>query len=255
MHSSYNLIKSNRVLNKDAKNIETEFYINKEGDNIENLEHNGVTYEEAQNFIGNYEKIGQSIIREAQSKRDSFLFETTAKAEEIERNAYEKGYKQGIQNGYDDGKKEGYDSCIPEAMKEAEEIREKAEMILKSARDSYESYLNSKKQEILELSMTIAENILCREIKDKDGINNLVESALGLSKGEENVIIKCNPEHEEDIKKEIFVWKVTYNIQGETFVLPDDNILPGNAIIEKNTGKIEVGIDIGLDRIREVLIG
>jgi len=255
MHSSYNLIKSNRVLNKDAKNIETEFLINKTGNHSGNVEHTGVTYEEAQNFIGNYEKIGQSIIIEAQRKRDSFLFETTAKAEEIERNAYEKGYKQGIKNGYDDGKKEGYDSCLPEAIKEADDIREKAEKILESAKDSYESYLNIKKQDILELAITIAENILNREIKEKNGINNLVESALQLSKGEENVIIKCNPEHEEDIKEEIFVWKVTYNIQGEIFVLPDDKILPGNAIIEKNTGKIEVGIDIGLERIREVLIG
>jgi flagellar assembly protein FliH len=255
MHSSYNLIKGYRVLDKDAKKVETEFVIDSEDNSYEESESKGISYEEAQKFIKNYENIGKNIIREAQQKRDSYLFETTAKAELIEREAYEKGYKQGVENGYDDGKREAYDSCIPDATKEAAEIRQKAENLLKSAKESYEVYLENKKQDILELAMTIAENILNREIKDKNGINNLVDAAFELSKGEENIIVKCNPIHEEEIKKEIFVWKARYNIQGEIFVLPDDKILPGNAIIEKNTGKIEVGIEIGLERIRQVLIG
>lgn len=255
MHSSYNLIKEDRVINRDTKIVETEFIINsKENDDREVID-KGISYEEAQKYIKNYENIGQNIIIEAQRKRDSFLFETTARANEIEKEAYDKGYKQGIQNGYDDGKKEAYDSCLPEAIKEADETRERAENMLKSASNSYEAYLHVKKQDILELAVSIAENILNREIKTKDGINNIVDSALQLSKGEENVMIKCNPEHEEDLKKEIFIWKTKYNIKGEIFILPDDEISPGNAIIEKNTGKIEVGIDIGLERIREVLIG
>ena len=45
------------------------------------------------------------------------------------------------------------------------------------------------------------------------------------------------------------------SIKEKLFILPDDEIHPGNAIIEKNTGKIEVGIDIGLERIKQVLIG
>lgn len=255
MHSSYNLIKQNRIINKDSKVVETEYImdpnLNSDGEVIDK----GISYEEAQKYIRNYENIGKNIIIEAQRKRDSFLFETTAKADEIERKAYEKGYKQGIQNGYDDGKKEAYDTCLPEAIKEVEEVKKKAENILKSAVESYEAYLDTKKQDILELAITIAENILNREIKIKDGLNNIVDSALQLSKGEENVLIKCNSVHEEELKKEIFIWKTKYNIKGEIFILPDDEIHPGNAIIEKNTGKIEVGIDIGLERIKQVLIG
>ena len=258
MHSSYNLIKEDRVENRDGMRIETEYFMPQDEalENDENLlTFKGITYEDAQNYIKNYENIGQNILIEARKRKDEYLVEMLQKAEIIEKEAYEKGYKQGSQNGYEDGKKEAFDSTIPIATKEAKELREEAENILNSARNDYEDYLNSKKTEILELALVIAENILNREIKEKDGINNLVDSALELSKGEENVIIKCNPKHEEQLKNEILIWKTTYNIKGEIFIIADKDIRLGNAIIKKNNGKIEVGIDIGLERIREVLLG
>ena len=35
----------------------------------------------------------------------------------------------------------------------------------------------------------------------------------------------------------------------------DDDIEEGNAIVEKNTGKIVVGIDVGLKRIQDAILG
>lgn len=258
MRLSYNLIKEDSIIDKEAKLIETEFIMPVEEEELndsDSIENKGVTYEEAQSYIKNYENIGQSIIIEARKKGDAFLVDTIQKAQTIEKEAYEKGYKQGTQNGYEDGKKEALDTYIPQAEEEAKQIKEKAENILKNATKNYDDYLISKKSEILNLALSIAENILNREVKDKEGINNLVDSALELSKGEENVIIKCNPEHEEQLKKQIMIWKATYNIQGEIFILTDEEIPQGNATIEKSNGRVEVGVDVGLERIREALFG
>lgn len=253
MHLSYNVIKENRTIAKESKKITTESIVEIKSDEVAgNI--NSVTLEEAQAYISNYERLGQNIIEDAKRKRDEYIYGASEKAAVIEREAYEKGYTQGIANGEEDGRKKAYESCIPEATKEAEEIILKAEKILASAQDMFESYLEEKKKEIIELSVSIAEQILKREVTDKASINGLVEEAIKLSKGEENVVIRCNPMYEEELQKQIPVWKTLNNILGEIFVLVDDSMECGNAVVEKKTGKIIVGLDIGLERIKEAIL-
>lgn len=254
MHLSYNVIKNYNVESKEKVNIETEsiIQIDKSEENASN--NLGVSYEEAQFFIKNYEKIGQNIIEDAKRKRDEYIVEMVEKAKVIEKEAYEKGYSQGVINGEEDGKKEAYESCIPNAIKKAEEIISNAEETLKSAKKNYEAYLEEKKSEILELSITIAEQVIKKELEDKAGLNSMLENALKDSKGLDNVIIKCNSVHIDEIKSQCETWKTINNIIGEIFVISDNNMKPGNAVIEKSTGKVEVGIDIGLNKIKEVLL-
>lgn len=253
MHLSYNVIKENMAVSKETKKITTESLVDvareeRVGDT------SSVTFEEAQAFISNYERLGQNIIEDAKRKRDAYIYEASEKAKDIEKEAYEKGYAQGLANGEEDGRKQAYESCIPQATKEAEDIIENAELILSSAQEKFEDYLESKKKEIIELTFTIAEQILKKEVLDKTSINSLVEEAIRLSKGEENIVIRCNPTYEEELKKQIPVWKTLNNILGEIFILCDDSMECGNAVIEKKTGKVIVGIDMGLERIKEAIL-
>lgn len=253
MHLSYNVIKENRAVAREAKTISTESIIDVDSE-ILSEGVNGVTYEEAKAFIGNYERLGQNIIDDARRKREKFLYEAAEKAKEIEKEAYEKGYEQGLINGQEDGKKEAFDKYIPQATKEAEDMIANAEHILSSANKNYELYLESKKSEIVELAIAIAEQVLRKEVLEKDSINGLVEEAINLSKGEENIVIKCNTTYEEELKKQIPVWKKLNNITGEIFILADEKMECGNAVIEKKTGKVVVGIDIGLEKIKEAIL-
>lgn len=258
MHSSYNLIKENAVLSKDTKVIKTEFKMDIQAhelqDNNDQETPQGITYEEAQTFIKNYEKIGKNIIEDAKLQKNKIIIEATEKSAIIEREAYEKGYAQGMENGQEDGKKQAFDIVIPEATKKAEEMIARAESTLKSALADYAAYMESKKSEIIELSITIAQQILKREILNKSGLNSLVDEAIKLSKNSENIVVKCNSKHISDLQKEIPVWKSVNNIKGEIFILADDNMECGNAVIEKETGKIEVGIDIGLEKIKQAIL-
>ena len=256
MQSSYSLIKKERALSGDFKKISTEYVKDNSHDNVDEFsEEAGITFEEAQNYIKSYENIGKNILAEAQAKRDNFMIEAISKAEAMEKEAYENGYKQGIENGYQDGKKEALDKYIPQAENEYNNILMKAEKILKDAKNDYEVYLESKKDKIIQLSISIAEKILAREITKESGINELVDEALRISKGEENVIIKCNPIHENELRNQILIWKTSYNITGEIFILASDDIPAGNATIEKNSGKIKVGLDIGLEKVKEAILG
>lgn len=252
MQSSYSLIKENRVLSGETKKIKTEYQAKRHGD-MSGEASDSLTIEEARKYVSSYEKIGQGIIEEAKKKREQYLFETIERANELEKDAYEKGYNQGLLNGHEDGEKEALEKYIPQAKKEAQEIIENAQKCLKSAREDYNKYLEEKKKEILNLVLEVSKKVLNREILEKPSINSLVEQALYLSKGSENVIVKCNSIHNDELKKNIEIWKPSYNIVGEIFLLPDDNMKPGNAIIEKDSGIIEVGIDIGMEKIKNVL--
>lgn len=249
MQSSYSLIKKEQALSGDLMKISTN-YVAKTNDGYGSNE-----IESDTNMIGNFEIIGAGIIKEAHRKRDQILLESRTQAALIEKNAYEKGYNQGLQNGHEDGKTEAIEATLPQARKEAEDIINKAESILSSAEQDYKEYLDNKTRDIIKLALSIAEKILKKEVLKDDGIDQIIEEAFKLAKGEQNIIIRCNSIYEEELKGKIQIWKANYNIAGEIFVLISDDIELGNAIIEKNSGKMQVGVDIGLEKIMKALIG
>ena len=256
MRLSYNLIKENRVLDKESKVINTEIILPKEAEvsNKNENENYEMLINDAKKYSEDCRKEANEILEKAKEEKEKLLSETEEKCKELEREAYDKGYEQGLNNGHEDGKKEAYDSCVPEATKYANEIKEKADKMLKNATSDYEKYLDEKKQEILELSVNIASQILKREVNKDSAINSLVDEAVKLSKGAENMVIKCNEAHVEELKKHIERWKTIDNIKGDIFVPPDEDMEKGNAKIEKSTGVIEVGIDIGLEKIKDAIL-
>ncbi|MGL4774139.1 MAG: hypothetical protein ACRC2K_11275 [Clostridium sp.] len=252
MQLSYSVIKEDFAAPAEAKKVSTTFVkkfkpshdVDGEGTPEEVL----VNYEE---LIKNYENIASNILKNAQFEADKIKVEALEKANIIEKETYEKAYAEGKRNGYEDGKNEALSEFIPLAKKQSEETIVMAESILKYAKAQYEEYLSTKKGEILDLSFTMAQHILKSEISENEGVSRFVEQVLEDSKGEENVIIKCNPIHEEEISTKLNLWKTNYAIKGEIFILPNPSIPQGNAVIEKNSGLMEVGIDVALNIIKE----
>ena len=216
MQLSYNLIRKNQVLSSNSKVISTEYVkdFDIEDDKKDIVcKQSGKTIEEIEDILSNYESIGNSIVLEAKRKKDEIMYKAMEESQAMEREAYEKGYAQGKENGYEE----------------------------------------SKKADIIRLSIAIAEKVIRKKVTDEDGISEILEEGIRLSKGEENLVIKCNPKYVSSIKEHIPVWKASYSISGEIFVLPNEGVSLGNAIIEKASGKVEVGIDVSLKAIEEAL--
>ena len=57
------------------------------------------------------------------------------------------------------------------------------------------------------------------------------------------------------MKNNISKWKVQYSVKNDIFVMADDSMEKGNAILEKPSGIVKVGIDIGMEQIRKTLLG
>ena len=90
-------------------------------------------------------------------------------------------------------------------------------------------------------------------MKLPEGINPLIENVLEEAKGEKNIIIRCNNVHVKVIKEKISYYKQAYAIKGEIFILEDELMEPGNAIIDKGTGKALIGLDVALEKLENAL--
>ena len=131
----------------------------------------------------------------------------------------------------------------------------KAELLLRSAHDNYAEYLETKKADVLKLALEIAESIARKALGNEESMNQIVEEAFRISKGEDNVILRANSIHVEELKAQIDRWKISYGIKNEIFVISDDFMEPGNAILEKPSGIVKVGVDIGMEQIRKEILG
>ena len=263
MQSSYNLIKKGFAKEGDSRIISTKYEIKKlEADGIEEEVENFEEIEEAkapeidpEEILRRYEDIGQRIIQDAKREKQVITLRAEMDANVAEKKAYEKGYEQGLQNGYDDGYKKAYDETIDAAKAEAASIVSKAELLLKSAHENYCQYLDMKKAEVIKLALQIAESITKKALSDEDSMNSIIEEAFKISKGEDNVILKVNSVHVPELKPQIEKWKISYGIKNEIFILNDDSMEPGNAILEKPSGIVQVGLEIGMEQIRKALLG
>lgn len=260
MQSSYSLIKKNFAKSGENKVISTDYVCKKpvfEKVELEQIEEvaEKVAQVDPEELLKRYEDIGQRMIQDAKREKQAIVLRAQMEANTAEKEAYEKGYAQGLENGYEDGYKKAYEETVQVAKVEAEEIIAKAEQLLKSANENYEQYLENKKSEIVKLALEIAEGIARKALSEEASMNPLIEEAFKLSRGEENVILKVNSIHVEELQVQANMWKKTYGIKEEIFVVADDFMEPGNAILEKPSGIVKVGVDIGMEQIRNALIG
>lgn len=261
MQSSYSLIKKASVKQGEHKVVSTKYIskkpVSEQSEKIEEEKDEEVIVKAPQidpeELLKRYEDIGERIIQDAKKEKQVILLRAQMDANVAEKKAYEKGYEQGIQNGYDDGYKKAYDETIDMAKAEASEIVNKAELLLKSAHENYCEYLDNKKVEVVKLALEIAESITKKALSNEESMNSIVEEAFKISKGEDNVILKANSIHIDELKSEVERWKISYGIKNEIFILNDDSMEPGNAILEKPSGIVKVGVDIGMEQIRKAL--
>ena len=94
MHSSCNLIKSSNTSVKGDIEIVTECVVTEEEQHFQEIENSQ---------IKSYEAIGASILDKARKDSDHIIMEAFQYSKNIEKEAYEKGYAQGVNNGYEDG--------------------------------------------------------------------------------------------------------------------------------------------------------
>lgn len=253
MQSSFKIIKSDMVMPVGNKEITTNFdNINNENvESNQDVQENEISVEEKlQEIISSAETKAESIIENALSRSAETLLKANTEAVEIEKNAYEKGYSEGSLKGYN----EAYESTTLKGQQEAAAIINNANQILFSAKQEYEKYLEDKKTDILNMAISMAEAVLKRELALPDGLNEVLQEVLENSRNMTSCIIRASEVHCKEIRSNIDSLKESNAIKCEIFIIPDEEIGSYDAVIEKNNGRVEIGLGAGMEGIKKALL-
>lgn len=210
--------------------------------------------EEINQKIAEAQKKHDEILTLANQERERILSKCQDKALDIEKKAYNEGYEQGVKNGYEDGYKEAYEDNIEKARHESSEIIERANKIMFDANKEIASYIKDNKKNILAISICIAEKVLRTHFEDEASMDALLLDIIKEYELKENFIVKVNHIYKESLDKQIIVLKENKSINNDVFIVSDDSIEKGNAVIENVRGRLIVGIDDVIEKIKEELI-
>lgn len=194
------------------------------------------------------------IIEETELKKEEILNEANENSKAIEKKAYELGYEQGLKNGYEDGYKESYEQNIEKANKESEEIKQEGYNTLLNIKSEAKKYIKENKEEIINISISIAEQVLRGKFKDVALMESMLNNIINEYDLKSDLVIKVNPLYKDDLQKNIDEEIKKNNISEKIFIISDLQIKEGNAVIESKTGRLIVGIDSVLEKVREELL-
>jgi flagellar assembly protein FliH len=265
MQSLSNIIKSEVVLRSRFVKVDTDYSFEKEKNELynkdlqeENSDHQ--VNRDSNEFLKKYENIANNLVKEAEENKKKILFDAYLEAENIKRQALEEVRKQAeiikkeaFDSGYADGREQGeknaYEEVIPKAKEEAENIVNNAENILLSTKVDYEKYMEDKRNELKDLVVFIAETVLKREVDKNNGINDMIEDAIGECINSKSIVIKVNSLYEEELKNESKKW----DYDGEIFIVKDELMDKGHAILKSENSLVKVGIELGMESIKDAL--
>ncbi|GAA0115856.1 FliH/SctL family protein [Clostridium senegalense] len=251
MQSSYNIIKNKDVITEGKKEISAINFklIDKEKENIkENKETINIVNNDE--LLKSMENMADSIIKNAQIKSDKILVKASEDAKEIETNAFEKGSLEGYNNGFE----KGYNDGMEKSLNEGALIIESANEVLANAKKEYKKYVEEKEEHFRKLVLTSVNEVLKKELSNAEALNNIVYDILSKEKNENYFIIRCNCKYKNSLEDEKLNMINRLAFNGDIFIVEDNSLEDGVAIIEKENGKVETGIDYIMSKLKELIM-
>ena len=242
MQSSFNVIKNSRVIEQGNREINTQ--LSKASGGAIMDENHGIKIANMES----YENIARNILENARRESEKIISKAYVDASDAKIQAY----NQGLEEGYKEGYENGYNEAIDKAMEAAEAVKAEADSILMAAKGEYNQYLIEKEHQIKALVVSIAESILKREIREPDALNEMIFHTLKTERNTKSYVIKSNNSHFTMIREQVESWKNKLAFQGDIFVIEDNFLDEGTAVIEKESGKSIVSVSYGIEKIKEV---
>ena len=156
-------------------------------------------------------------------------------ADEIRKNAYNEGYKTGI---------------------------EQAENDINKLQEEIKKYMNAKEEvyqyiapDILEISYDIAKKIIKEEIEANPQVifNTIIDILKNVSKGEPKISIKVHPDDVKFVKEKLPEKIESLNIDSKISIIADPSLKRGDCKFYTNNGVVDATIDTQLEIIHKAL--
>lgn len=209
--------------------------------------------EDIEKHILQVESQHNQILEQLEFEKNRIIEDTKNLSEQIEKEAYQKGYNEGQANGYEDGYKEAYDENLEKARFESEAILQEASQTLLQSNKLMEDYLKENKKNIINLALSVAEQVLREKFEEVDSMNSIVEKTILEYGAKKSIVVKVNPFYKEELENKTKSLKEIHNILDDIFILGYEGIEKGNVVIETEKGSVTSGIDTVLDALKKEL--
>ncbi|MCH6266821.1 FliH/SctL family protein [Neobacillus citreus] len=204
--------------------------------------------EKAAEIIKLAEERALAIEQQAHDNIGRWWEENRTKLEAAEEEAKQRGYQEGFQIGSDEARvmiEQGYQEKINHVQQLLEQAYKDKETIIAEA----EPFL-------LELSTTIAEHIIKKELTAQPGtLIEIIKQHILRFKEKEFITICVHPEDFEFIQSERNHLLAVVNGETEIKIIPDHSVTPKGCIIRTAYGSVDARIDTQIEEIKKVILG
>ncbi len=202
----------------------------------------GASEKENAELVSALESVPSSLQKYIISYIDNYKNKTQKEFEEKEISVFEAAKQKGYAEGFKSGKSEALKS-MEEGVKN---IFSAAESIKQFKNELYEDVKN----DVVNLSIKIAETITKSKIAADDGILlNIIASAINQSSDAVNFTICLNPEDFKVLNKNPDVLKDFLSKEAAVDFIQNKNVQPGNVVIRTDFGEIDARISTQIERI------
>lgn len=180
---------------------------------------------------------------EGEADRERIIAEAETRAQEIEREAMQRGHQEGREEGIEEGKKE------------VQRVIERFHVVLSKAIERRNEIIEESETQVVNLVLTIAKKVIkvISENQKNVVINNIVQSLQRLQQ-KSDVIVRVNladldiaTKHRSDILK------MAERVRNIT-IAEDTTVDPGGCIIETDFGEIDARISSQLREIEDRIL-
>ena len=193
------------------------------------------------------QEIREEVLREINEEEERILNNAKKIAEKIIGESKELGFKEG----YSEGKDEGYKEGLLKAKLESEDIILNARNILEDSEEEVREYFELNRENLIDLSITMAETIVNQKLnEDDENINNLIRPILESYSEVKRVVIRCNPKKTKSLNQNIKKLKEAYP-EIRFFVVSDGNLEKNDIIIENDEQTVDLSIKGQLESMKK----
>ncbi|WP_296668916.1 MULTISPECIES: flagellar assembly protein FliH [unclassified Treponema] len=199
--------------------------------------------DEAQTIKAQAENEAQKIIADAKEQANQIQAKSEIEKDEIKRNSYEEGLKEGKKDGYDSGKEE------------VSRLIDRSHKILEAVMNRREQILNETEEQIIQLVLLMTRKVVkVMSENQKSVVMANVLSALKKVKARGDVTIRVNledvkltTEHIKDFTEQV------ESVKGIT-VVEDNSVEKGGCIVETDFGAIDARISSQLSELENKIL-
>lgn len=162
--------------------------------------------------------------------------------------AYQEGFRDGLEQGTGEGEKAGFEQAAKELEPALVSLQQGLLQLKNLRQDTYQNIEN----EVVELVLAIARKVVCREIKlDREVVACVAREALAKVEAPGRIKIKLNTSDLQFIDKTKYQLSDLIGNIDNVILEAEDRIERGGCVIETDLGEIDARIEKQLQVVEE----